>query len=393
MLVRTTSNPTTPSVAVSPPPAAVGVRGDAPVEAAIFDGSNPVTTGTVKLRVGGVEVPATVTKSGGVTTVKHTPTTLWAPGTTYALSLTYNDGTDRTNNWSFTTANYPVLTPAMRVTNATVPGFVWRIHQNEANQDTTIQKALNALSGALAIQNLADPNATGVASGPGTPAAPGLGTVTFTIPTVINVGQDTFANEGNFAPDDQMPGIPGLNLSTDGIAVEINSFIQLPSGLITMGVNSDDGFRTTAGFLNHTPLNLSEFDGGRSAADNLFQVGVEQAGVYAFRTIYFEGNGGAALEWFIVQPDGSRVLVNDTANGGAASFQQGTIPSPPPVSNVVLSSRRDASGQVVIEWSSGTLLSADAVNGTYLPVAGATSPYVVNPAGAPLKFYRVQVNP
>lgn len=383
--------PTSPLASVSPLPNAVGVRADVPVEATIYDGSNPVTTGTVKLRVGGVEIPATVTKSGSVTTVKHSPTALWAPGTTYALSLTYNDGTDRTNNWSFTTANYPVLTPAMKVTNATVPGFVWRMHQNEANQDTTVQKALNALSGALGLPNLADPNAQGPAAAPGTPANPGNGTMTFNIPTVINVSQSALTSFGTFAPDEQMPGIPGTSFSTDGVAVEINTFIQFPSGFHTMVVNSDDGFRTTAGFLNDSPLTMAVVDGGRSSADTVFQFAVQEAGVYAFRTIYFEGGGDANIEWFTITPDGSRILINDTLNGGVPSFQQGTIPSAPV--SVVVSARLNASGQVVIEWSSGTLLSADSVNGTYLPVAGATNPHVVNPASAPSKFYRVQVSP
>jgi hypothetical protein len=157
-----------------------------------------------------------------------------------------------------------------------------------------------------------------------------------------------------------------------------------------MVVNSDDGFRTTAGFVNDaSALTMAVVDGGRGSADTVFQFAAQEAGVYAFRTIYFEGGGDASIEWFIIKPDGSRILINDTANGGPASFQQGTIPSAPV--SVVVSARLNASGQVVIEWSSGTLLSADTVNGTYLPVAGATSPYVVNPANAPAKFYRVQV--
>jgi hypothetical protein len=367
----------------------VGVPGDATVEAAIYDGSNPVSQGSVKLFVGGSEVAATVAKSGGLTTVRHSPTTPWAPGNTFAISLTYNDGTNRTNNWSFTVADYPVLTPPMKVTDASVAGFVWRIHQNETNQDTTIQKALNAISGQLGLQNLADPNVQGPASSTGTPTSPGNGAMTFNIPTVINVGQDTFSDEGNFIPDEQMPGIPGLNLSSDGIAVEITTFIQLPVGFFTMGVNSDDGFRTTAGFLNNSPLILGQFEGGRSAADSIFQFGVQEAGTYAFRTIYYEGNGGAALEWFLVKSDGSRVLINDTTNGGPSSFQQGTIPTGP--TTVVVTATRNASGQVVIQWSSGTLQSADNVNGPYALVVGAVSPHTVNPADAPRKYYRVQV--
>ncbi len=378
-----------PLVTVTPLPNAAGVRGDAAVEAAIFDGSNPVTVGNVRLLVGGSQVPANVTKSGSVTSVKYSPSPLWAPNTTYALSLTYNDGTDRTNNWSFTTANYPVLTPAMKVLNATVPGFVWRIHQNEANQETSVQKALNALSGALGLANLADPNAQGPASATGTPANPGNGTITFTIPTVINVAQLGGTAFGTFSPDDQMPGIPGTTFQDNGIAAEITTLIQLPAGFQTMVVNCDDGFRTTAGFVNDTSaLTMAVRDPGGGAADTTFSFAVQEAGVYAFRTIYFEGGGDANIEWFVIKADGTRLLVNDTANGGPASFQQGTIPSAP--SGVMVSARINASGQVVLEWSSGTLQSADTVTGTYLPVAGATSPHTVNPAGAPMKFYRVQ---
>jgi hypothetical protein len=379
-----------PQVSVTPLPNATGVRGDAAVEAIIIDGSSPVNQSSVKLFVGGSQVAATVSKSGSITTVKYTPSPLWSPNTAYALSLTYNDGIDRTNSWSFTADNYPALTPAMKVTGAATPGLVWRIHQNEGNQENSVQKALSAISGTLGLPNLADPNSQGPASAPGTPASPGNNPMTFYIPTVINVGQDTFGNFGTFVPDEQMPGIPGTTLSTDGIAVEITTMIQLTSGYYSMVVNCDDGFRTTAGYVNSpSALVLGLREPGGGSADTLFNFAVQEAGAYAFRTIYWEGGGNANIEWFIVKPDGTRVLINDTANGGPASYQQGTIPSAP--ANVVVSARLNASGQVVIEWSSGTLLSADTVNGTYSAVSGATSPYTVNPANAPAKFYRVQV--
>jgi hypothetical protein len=388
LLVPGVAAPTEPLVSVSPPPNAVGVTANASVQAAIYDGSTPVSESSVKLYVGASQVAATATKAGSITSVKYTPSTIWAPNTTFELGLTFNDGSARSNHWSFTTAIYPVLTPAMKVTNAAVRGFVWRIHQNETNTEASIQKALNALSGQLGLQNLADPNSMGPASGPGTPAQPGLGLMTFTIPTVINVGQDTLGNFGSFTPDEQMPGIPGLNLSNDGIAVEINTFIELPQGLITMGVNSDDGFRTTAGFLNATPLVLDFLDGSRSSADSIFQFATMEAGVYAFRTIYYEGGGNASIEWFMVKPDGSRVLINDTANGGPAAYQQGTIP---PAPNPTITATLNGSGQVVLQWTTGTLLSADNVNGPYTNVTGATSPHPVNPAASPRKFYRLQV--
>ncbi|MHC1768320.1 MAG: hypothetical protein AB9869_29275 [Verrucomicrobiia bacterium] len=383
-----------PLVSALPAAGSLGVSADASVEVAIFDGSSPVDQASVKLRLNGAEVAATVAKSGSLTAVKYSPAALWKPATSYALNLAFNDGTARSIDWTFTTANYPVLTPGMKVTDARTPGFVWRMHQNEANQDTTVQKAENALAGRLLdgtgqpLPNLADADVLGPAAASGQPRSPGGGTMTFRIPTVINVSQTADTASGFFVPDEQMPGIPGVNGSTDGIAVGILTFIDLPAGYNTMGVNSDDGFRTTAGYLNGTPLELAQVDGGRSAGDTLFQLAVEEAGVYAFRTIYFEGGGDAAIEWFTVNPDGTRTLVNDTATGGRRAFQEGTIPEQPVNGDITLSVRRD-SANVVIEWTAGTLQSADSVTGTFQDVAGAQSPWSVAPTGAQ-KFYRVR---
>ena len=387
--------PTGPAVSALPAPAATGVLPDAAVEAAIYDGSSPVDKASVKLRVDGTDVNATIDKTGGITQVKYVPAVMWAANSAHTVNLSFNDGTPRSFDWGFTMAAYQLLTPAMKVADAQTPGFVWRMFQNEANQDTTTQRAEDALAGRLKdgsgqpLQNLANPDITGPASGPGTPAAPGNGTMTFNIPSVINVSQTEGTAFGNFTPDEQMPGIPGLNNITDGIAAEITAFIELPRGLINMGVNSDDGFRTTAGFLKDNPLVLGEFNGGRGAADTLFQFAVQEAGLYAFRTLWEEGGGDASIEWFIVNADGSRVLINDIANGGARAFQEGTVPNRP-IENVILTIRLNAAGQVVLEWIAGTLQAADAVTGTYQDVTGVQSPFVTAPAGAQ-KFYRVRV--
>ena len=38
----------------------------------------------------------------------------------------------------------------------------------------------------------------------------------------------------------------------------------------------------------------------------------------AMRSIWYEGGGGANLEWFTISPN--KALLNDTANGGLATF-------------------------------------------------------------------------
>jgi hypothetical protein len=383
--------PTAPTVAVLPAPGATGILPDVTVEAAIYDGSSPVDKNSVKLRLDGTEVAAMVEKAEGVTQVKYAPPTMWASASTHSLDLSFNDGTARSFSWGFTMATYLMLTPAMKVSDARTAGFVWRMFQNEANQDNTVQRAEDALAGrlqgagGLPLENFADANMQGPASAPGTPANPGSGTMTFCIPTVINLSQSEGTSLGTFTPDEQMPGVPGLTYSTDGIATEIKTCIQLPRGFLTMGVNSDDGFRTTAGFLADAPLILGEFNAGRSAGDTLFQFAVQEAGVYAFRTVWFEGSGDANLEWFLVNADGSRVLLNDTGNGGPPAFQQGTIPSVPRV----LTIRTTTGGKVTIQWAAGTLQAADAVTGPYRDVTGAASPFTTSPVG--MQFYRLRI--
>lgn len=46
---------------------------------------------------------------------------------------------------------------------------------------------------------------------------------------------------------------------------------------------------------------------------------------------------------------------------------------------------------IILSWPTGTLLSSATLNGTYLPVGGATSPYTNTPTANSKTFYRVQV--
>jgi hypothetical protein len=193
-------------------------------------------------------------------------------------------------------------------------------------------------------------------------------------------------NNGNFTPDSAMPGIPGLTGSTDNIAAEVRAFIDLPAGLIKMVVNSDDGFVTSAGFLDTAPTQLGVFEGGRGASDTVFEFVVQAPGVYGFRTIWYEGNGGANFEWLTIKPDGTKVLLNDTATGGQATFQNGTLPTP--VLNPTLSvSRQDGVWRLTY---TGTLQSATKPEGPYTDVPTASSPYSLDTSGPDGRFFRTR---
>jgi hypothetical protein len=65
-------------------------------------------------------------------------------------------------------------------------------------------------------------------------------------------------------------------------------------------------------------MNLGQFDAGRgsgfgSGAGTTFSFIITNAGFYPFRLIWENGGGGCNVEWTMVQPDGSRILINDPA--------------------------------------------------------------------------------
>ena len=157
-----------------------------------------------------------------------------------------------------------------------------------------------------------------------------------------------------------------------------------------MVVNSDDGFKVQAGFLNDAPLELADVEGLFGDADLLFRFIVQQAGVYPFRMVWYQSDHGFGVEWMIVNNDGTHGLINDTSNTqqtGPAAFSTGTIPVAP---HPTLAIQQIGGGQVSITWgANGTLQSATSVNGPYQDILDAVSPYTTSSTGT--KFYRVRV--
>lgn len=325
-----------------PGAAATGVDPLSSVSAIITDGLNLVASNSIKMIINGTQVPVTISKVNADTTVVYTPTTPLASGENKASLIFGNNVTPQTmftNNWTFLITTYITLTPDLKVTpDTTKPGFIWSIFANQGNTQNSSAKTEAALAGLLvdaggnALPNLADPNAQGIASGPSTAPNPANAPIKFEIPGVLNVNAIGGSTAGNFTPDDQMPGVPATDSTTDGLAVEVTTYLELPAGLTKMGINSDDGFRTTTGKQPADQISsmlAGQFEGGRGPGDTTFYVNVQEAGVYAFRTTYENGTGGAALEWYTVKPDGTKVLVNDAANGGVKAYRAATTASGP----------------------------------------------------------------
>jgi hypothetical protein len=312
-----------------------------PVTIELLDGGTTIDPTTVKLSLDGTQV-AVGTKSGNVTTASYTPSGPFVTASQHTVTLTYTEGTKPVSmTWAFTVMPYATLPASAKVTpDAAKAGFLWNIFANDADTTVSIAKAENALAGLLVDAdgnprpNLADPNAQGVAVAKATAPSPANAPVKFEVAGAVNVSVDGLSY-GGFSGDGQMPGVP---TSSDGVAAEILTFIQLPAGLTVMGVNQNDGFSMTAGAQGDVfnGLTISGFDGAGLSedGDHLFCVAADAAGVYPFRVVWVQGTGPGSLEWFSLKPDGTKVLVNDRAKGGLTAYRATTTVVPPQIKSV-----------------------------------------------------------
>ena len=124
------------------------------------------------------------------------------------------------------------------------------------------------------------------------------------------------ASQGNFTtatgkPEGIYPGMPSAD--NNSFTVEFSGYALLEPGAYRFAVNSDDGFKHTVGrgLSDAFGLKLGEFDGGRGASDTAYDVVVLERGLYPMRWLQWEGGGGANVEIFTINNDGSRHLVND----------------------------------------------------------------------------------
>ena len=280
---------------------------------------------------GNTVTPDSVTRTGNQLSIVYSQApTIFAAGSSHSLAVTFETtyGASVTDTVAFTAPAWVALPPALGTAPGTAAeaGMRWRTHQLATARGTTIALAESQLAGDLGA-SVHDP------AGYTTPeGADGYFRIDW-----VNFDQAA-GSAGNFnagatapanVPDDFIPGIPGTTGSTDNIAAESLAYLELPAGLHTMVVNSDDGFQVSTGNAdNPTYQVLGTFDAGRGAADTAFYFNVEEAGVYLFRLLWFEGGGGASVEWFTVNEDGSRALVGGEQTGALTAYRTRTVPEP-----------------------------------------------------------------
>jgi hypothetical protein len=290
-------------------------------------------TNTIVLSLNGNSVkPTSVTKTNGVTTVTYAPPTAFPSQSVQNTTMSINDtqGLTYTDSGTFTVPYYATIAASFAVTgvDTSKAGFKVKPYQVTQANPNTIGWTEEMFAG-LHGTNIADLSQVGAD-----------GYLTYT--GVINWDRDiATAVHGNFTAnngytDTPQPGFPSASGTYDNSGEEILTFVQFPAaGFYTMGVNSDDGFRLSTGTNlkdAFKSVTLGVFNGGRGASDSLFKFNVEKAGIYPMRLLYENGTGDANLEWFTVQPDGTKILLNDPAStntSGIKAFSSGPIPTTP----------------------------------------------------------------
>ena len=97
-------------------------------------------------------------------------------------------------------------------------------------------------------------------------------------------------------------------------------------------------------------------------------------------------SAAANLEWFSIQPDGARILLNDTSNPKALLTFRARNFSPLPRLNVPVLS----GGRVPISWTGGgTLQEVDSLGGSWRDSLDQSNPQLA-PASGSQKFYRIR---
>jgi hypothetical protein len=349
--------------------------------------------GPVRMLLDGNPVEPTITTSGSDTMVAYKPSPPLPSDSMHTASLIY---AGVTNSWSFRVQTYTNLAESLALppsaADASAIGFrarVMKIQNGTANIAGNLQRAEDHLRGVLTNPNTAVPG----------PEPDG----SYIISGILNWNQEVRGGNntqiGNFRMETGFPDdpIPGVGLGTTGeatnandlISAEVFAYLELPAGYVRMGVNSDDGFRVTAatGYDANAPV-LGVFDAGKGASDIALSFVTPIAGLYPIRLVWFEGTGGANLEFFSYGPNGEKIPVNARANPNAikAYYKVTTTPG------IRITSISIAGGTVTINWTGGgTLYSATSLNpGTTWTSTGDDDGSYTASVGAGNLFFRVQ---
>jgi hypothetical protein len=318
---------------------------------------------SVELFLNGEPVDFTVSKEGAISTIRHsTLPEFLPPGSvnTVRILAQDNQGQQEELERTFTVRRYVVLEPEWQAPagswDPTQPGYVGYLHQlpvpRGPGDGNSVHNAARQLARGFMnpttgqpYESVADTSFPDELPPDGTFTVPGFNDQGAYFNWNQDVRSDSPSEAGSFTSatppppgyaDAPIPGIPGTGpvaLNTDWIAMEAYTYVEVEGPrLYTFVVNSDDGFRVTAGPEIRSVLTtnwLGQFDGGKGASDVEFDVVARESGVYRLRLMWWEGTGGASVEFFHLLDDGTKVMFNDPYHEEAlSSYQPSDSPQP-----------------------------------------------------------------
>ncbi len=364
---------------VSPAPGSVAQTATPVISATIQNRDTAVRTNTITLTLNGSVVSPTINADTNGAVVTYAISPLPPADATNTAQIVFTDDFDVTqsNEWSFV-ISYKSLDPAnRRPGTGSNRGFAVRVVQAPAGSalENSLQRAEDQLTPNSTIPKVYETNV---------------------VEQVINQAKDGNSS-GYFADETLVPGLLELGDGTEDFAVEIQAWLELPTGVHRFGVVSDDGYKISSGAsLSEKDPVLAFHNGG--PANETFEFVVPQAGLYPFRMIWYERGGSAYAEWFSVDPtSGTRTLINDPATPSAIKaytsvsvpLSQVTILNPHFEGNdFVLSFQSETAKAYTIE-SSADLNSWGSSGVTATGTGGVLNLPIPSPT-APRTFYRVR---
>lgn len=333
---------------ISPTQGASDVFLQPTVSVVLEDAGTEIEASSIKFTYDGQDVTSdsSVNKSGRTTTASYTPPDFEEAHSEHTTTVEFSDtaGNTRSHTWSFTIGAFSILPVELafptEAKDTSAPGFIGAVHQ------ARIDAGLNP------SYNRADAQIRGTLLDPftGEPFENTASLTTFTEEGAINFEEEQ-RNNGNFDEDKLFPGIPNSDEGHDDqFAVEFVGYLELDEGFHVFGVHSQDGFRLSVG-NDGRDLFWAERIGGADGIrlepnDDVLLFRVDQAGLYSFRLLGFEGgdeslaNGspteGAALEFYSIDLEqfkanpetAEKTLINDPSNPNSIkAWRQVTEPA------------------------------------------------------------------
>jgi hypothetical protein len=315
------------------PPYATGFNSSpAGFSFAIQNDISALATNTLQVKLNGTPVPVVLSKSGTLTSVTYTPATLFSSGSSNVVSAQFSDDATPVHNLSalftFVVPAYTALPPGAAVPTSAVDttqsGFTMRLSQFDSGSygvmAANIAHAEAQLSGLLIDPVAGTPYPDISTAGPQPDGS--------YVVTNINFSYDLTAEQGSFStangyPDSEYPGLNGANSAN--MAGEIIGYLDLQAGFYTFAVSATDGFRVSVGAnpFDVFGTTIGLFDYRAITTETRFGVAVQTAGIYPIRIVWnrvgkgSDNSGDASLEFYTIDAQGNKILVNDASKPGA----------------------------------------------------------------------------